>query len=144
MTQPAEAKDKQAALDIALEQLDMAAERIGLEQSIHEKLRHPKLSAIVSVPTVMDDGTLKVFTGYRVQHSIERGPCKGGIRYHPDVTLEEVQALAMWMTWKCAVVDIPYGGGNGGDRVQSQRDVLGRAGAYDAPVHHGDYQPHRS
>jgi len=114
MTQLAEAKDKQAALDIALEQLDMAAERIGLEQPIHEKLRHPKLSAIVSVPTPMDDGTLKVFTGYRVQHSVERGPCKGGIRYHPDVTLQEVQALAMLMTWKCAVVDIPYGGGKGG------------------------------
>lgn len=104
----------QPALDIALEQLDLAAERIGLEQRIHAKLRRPKRSIIVSVPTIMDDGSLEVFTGYRVQHSIERGPSKGGIRYHPDVTLQEVQALAMWMTWKCAVADIPFGGAKGG------------------------------
>jgi len=107
-----------AALDgplhAALTQLDDAAKLIGLDDAIHRKLRKPKRVMMVSIPTAMDDGTTKVFTGYRAQHSMERGPCKGGIRYHPDVTIEEVIALAMWMTWKCAVVDIPYGGAKGG------------------------------
>lgn len=98
----------------ALEQLDEAAALIGLEQGIHAKLRKPKRALIVSVPTCMDDGHFEVFWGYRVQHNMDRGPCKGGIRYHPAVTLDEVVALAMWMTWKCAVVNIPYGGGKGG------------------------------
>jgi glutamate dehydrogenase (NAD(P)+) len=100
--------------DMALQQLDIVAERLKLEPAIHEKLRHPKRTLIVSIPTKMDDGSEKVFTGYRVQHSLDRGPGKGGIRYHPDVDLDEVKALAMWMTWKCAVVDIPYGGAKGG------------------------------
>jgi len=107
-----------AALDgplhAALTQLDDATKLIGLDDAIHRKLRKPKRVMMVSIPTAMDDGTTKVFTGYRAQHSMERGPCKGGIRYHPDVTIEEVIALAMWMTWKCAVVDIPYGGAKGG------------------------------
>jgi glutamate dehydrogenase (NAD(P)+) len=77
-------------------------------------IKRPRRATIVSLPVAMDDGTLKVFTGYRVQHSIARGPAKGGIRYHPDVSLEEVEALAAWMTWKCAVVNIPFGGGKGG------------------------------
>lgn len=101
-------------LDGALQQLDEAAALIGLDQSIHAKLRKPKRALIVSVPTRMDDGRFEVFTGFRVQHNMDRGPCKGGIRYHPCVTLDEVIALAMWMTWKCAVVNIPYGGGKGG------------------------------
>ncbi len=107
-----------AALDgplhAALTQLDDAAKLIGLDDAIHHKLRKPKRVLMVSIPTAMDDGSTRVFTGYRAQHSMERGPCKGGIRYHPDVTIEEVIALAMWMTWKCAVVDIPYGGAKGG------------------------------
>ncbi|MCH7691771.1 MAG: Glu/Leu/Phe/Val dehydrogenase, partial [candidate division Zixibacteria bacterium] len=74
----------------------------------------PRRSTICNLPVRMDDGTYKIFVGYRVQHSIARGPAKGGIRYHPDVTLDEVQALAAWMTWKCAVVNIPFGGGKGG------------------------------
>jgi len=98
----------------ALQQLSETAERISLPPAIHEKLKHPKRILTVSIPTAMDDGTEKVFTGYRVQHSMERGPCKGGIRYHPDVTLDEVTALAMWMTWKCAVVNIPFGGAKAG------------------------------
>jgi len=101
-------------LDSAVQQLDEAAELIGLEQGIHAKLRKPKRALIVSVPTRMDDGSFEVFWGYRVQHNMDRGPCKGGIRYHPSVTLDEVIALSMWMTWKCAVVNIPYGGGKGG------------------------------
>ncbi len=100
--------------EMALQQLAESAERIGLEEAIHKKLAQPKRIVVVSIPTQMDDGRVEVFTGYRVQHSMERGPCKGGIRYHPDVTLDEVIALAMWMTWKTAVVNIPYGGAKGG------------------------------
>lgn len=111
----------------ALQQLSEAAERINLSPAIHEKLKYPKRILTVSIPTAMDDGTERVFTGYRVQHSMERGPCKGGIRYHPDVTLDEVTALAMWMTWKCAVVNIPFGGGKAGvicdPKNMSQREL---------------------
>ncbi len=98
----------------ALQQLDEVAERIDLEPWIHKKLRHPRRELIVSIPVRMDDGSVEVFTGYRVQHNTTPGPAKGGIRYHPDVTLDEMRALAMWMTWKCAVVGFPYGGAKGG------------------------------
>jgi len=100
----------------ALKMLDSAAEKINLNKNIWERLRHPRRCLIVSLPVMMDDGSLKVFQGYRVQHDYSRGPAKGGIRYHPDVTLDEVKALAAWMTWKCAVVNIPYGGAKGGVR----------------------------
>jgi len=99
---------------IAQMQFDMAAEYLKLEVGLRQMLRTPKRILEVSVPTKMDNGQLKVFTGYRVQHNIARGPAKGGIRYHPNVTLDEVKALAAWMTWKTAVVNIPYGGGKGG------------------------------
>ncbi|NWF87680.1 Glu/Leu/Phe/Val dehydrogenase [Candidatus Bathyarchaeota archaeon] len=105
---------EQTALDVACEQLCIAAEKLGLEPEIHEMLKYPKRSLIVSITVKMDDGGLGVFSGCRVQHWDARGPFKGGIRYHPNVTLSEVTALAMWMTWKCAVVDIPYGGAKGG------------------------------
>jgi len=95
-------------------QFDEAASRLNLPDGIREIIKRPRRATIVSLPVHMDDGTLRVFTGYRVQHSIVRGPAKGGIRYHPQVTLEEVEALAAWMTWKCAVVNIPFGGGKGG------------------------------
>lgn len=98
----------------ALAQLDEAAGIMGLEKGVHAVLRSPKRSLTVSVPTRMDDGEVKVFTGYRVHHSTSRGPSKGGIRYHPSVDLNEVKALAMWMTWKVAIVNIPYGGAKGG------------------------------
>lgn len=101
-------------LDNALQQLDDVAALVDLHPDVLAKLRKPKRTLTVSVPTRMDDGRLEVFTGIRVQHNMARGPCKGGIRYHPSVTLDEVTALAMWMTWKCAVVNIPYGGGKGG------------------------------
>jgi glutamate dehydrogenase/leucine dehydrogenase len=101
-------------LGAALTQLDDAAALIDLDGGVHEKLRKPKRVITVSIPTQMDDGSFAVFTGYRAQHNMDRGPCKGGIRYHPDVTLDEVIALSMWMTWKCAVVNIPYGGAKGG------------------------------
>jgi len=99
---------------MAQQQLDEVAALIGLDESVHEYLRYPKRVLEVSVPVRMDDRRLRVFTGYRVQHNVSRGPSKGGIRFHPDVTLDEVKALAMWMTWKCALVNIPFGGGKGG------------------------------
>jgi len=100
--------------EVALSQLDRVAKKMSLDPGIHEKLKHPKRILIVSVPAKMDDGSVRVFEGFRVQHNLERGPAKGGIRYHPGVTLDEVKALAMWMTWKCAVVKIPFGGAKGG------------------------------
>jgi glutamate dehydrogenase (NAD(P)+) len=100
--------------DTARRQLDTVSERLGLEPGIHARLRQPRRLIEVAVPTKMDNGDIQVFTGYRVQHSLDRGPAKGGLRYHPDVTIDEVKALAMWMTWKCAVVNIPYGGAKGG------------------------------
>lgn len=99
---------------MALRQLNDVADRIGLEPDMRAVLSKPRRTLSVSIPTRMDDGSLRVFDGFRVQHNMTRGPCKGGIRYHPDVTLDEVKALAMWMTWKCAVVNIPYGGAKGG------------------------------
>jgi len=100
--------------EAAMRQLDLVAEEIGLDQHVVEVLKHPNRVVITSLPVRMDDGTIKVFTGYRVQYSRHRGPFKGGIRYHPNVNLDEVKALAAWMTWKCAVADIPYGGSKGG------------------------------
>lgn len=91
-----------------------AAERLEMDEGLQKVLRTPSREITVYIPVVLDDGRIEVFTGYRVQHSIARGPAKGGIRYAPDVTLEEVRALASWMTWKCAVVNIPFGGGKGG------------------------------
>ena len=93
---------------------DFAARKLNLDQGIWKVLRYPSREIIVHIPVSMDDGSIEVFTGYRVQHSIARGPGKGGIRYSPDVTLDEVRALASWMTWKCAVVNIPFGGAKGG------------------------------
>ncbi len=100
--------------EMACQQLDLVAGKIDLDPGIHAKLRSCKRALVVSLPVQMDDGSIQVFEGYRVQHNLDRGPAKGGIRYHPDVTLDEVKAMAMWMTWKCAVVNIPYGGAKGG------------------------------
>ncbi len=100
--------------EIALQQFDRAAKYVPMKKGIYKMLRKPKRELTVSFPVRMDDGSVEVFTGYRVQHHDVRGPFKGGIRYHPDVTLDEVRALAMWMTWKTAVVNIPYGGAKGG------------------------------
>ncbi|MDZ4799002.1 MAG: Glu/Leu/Phe/Val dehydrogenase [Bryobacteraceae bacterium] len=104
-----------------------AAERLGMEDGLRKILKTPAREITVAIPVGLDDGRLEVFTGYRVQHSIARGPAKGGIRFAPDVTLDEVRALASWMTWKCAVVNIPFGGGKGGvicePRVLSQGEL---------------------
>lgn len=99
---------------MALRQLDLAADRIGLDLNVRARLSRPDRALIVSVPTRMDNGSVRVFTGYRVQHNDALGPFKGGIRYHPEVNLGEVSALAMWMTWKCSLVGLPFGGAKGG------------------------------
>jgi len=101
-------------LENARLQFEEAAARLKLDPTFVQIIKEPRRATIVKLPVQMDDGSFRVFTGYRVQHSIIRGPAKGGIRYHPDVHLEEVMALAAWMTWKCAVVGIPFGGGKGG------------------------------
>src|SRR6202158_6157072 len=93
---------------------DFAAQKLNLDEGLWKVLRYPAREIIVHIPVMMDNGSIEVFTGFRVQHSIARGPGKGGIRYSPDVTLDEVRALASWMTWKCAVVNIPFGGAKGG------------------------------
>src|SRR5438105_4640125 len=93
---------------------DLAAQKLNLDEGLIKVLRYPNREIILHIPVAMDDGRLEVFTGFRVQHSIARGPAKGGIRYSPDLTLDEVRALASWMTWKCAVVNIPFGGAKGG------------------------------
>jgi glutamate dehydrogenase (NAD(P)+) len=102
------------ALKTALSQFDAAADRLGLEDGMRMVLRHCKRELAVHFPVRMDNGTIAEFSGYRVQHNLARGPAKGGLRYHPDVSLDEIRALAMWMTWKSAVVNIPYGGAKGG------------------------------
>jgi glutamate dehydrogenase (NAD(P)+) len=107
-------KTKVNPFEEANKQIERVAKRVGINEDIIEQLKHPRRVLIVSVPVRMDDGRIKVFTGYRVQHNMWRGPYKGGIRYHPSVDLDEVKALAMWMTFKTAVVDIPYGGAKGG------------------------------
>ncbi len=106
----------------AAARFDEAAARLGLDEGLCKVLRTSALELKVAIPVMLDDGRLEVFTGYRVQHSIVRGPSKGGIRFAPDVTLDEVRALAAWMTWKCSVVNIPFGGGKGG--VICDPDVL--------------------
>ncbi len=106
--------DKHNPFKIAQQQLDEAASVLKLDPAVHELLRWPLRELHVTLPVKMDDGTTKVFHGFRVQYNDARGPTKGGIRYHPDETIDTVRALAAWMTWKCAVVDIPLGGGKGG------------------------------
>jgi glutamate dehydrogenase (NAD(P)+) len=99
---------------MAVQQFEAAADKLNLTEDMREILRQPKRELVVNFPVRLDSGRVKAFTGYRVQHNVNRGPAKGGIRYGPDVTLDEVKALAMWMTWKCAVVGIPFGGAKGG------------------------------
>jgi len=106
---------------LAVAQFDQAAEVMELDHNLRERLKLPQRSLIVSLPVKMDDGRVEVYTGYRVQHDSSRGPTKGGIRYHPDVNLGEVAALAMWMTWKCALADLPYGGAKGGIAIAPKR-----------------------
>ena len=106
-----------SAYETALRQFDDAAAILDLHADVREILRRPKRELVVNFPVEMDNGTIRMFRGYRVHHNITRGPAKGGIRYHPQADLDEVRALAMWMTWKCAVMNLPYGGAKGGVEV---------------------------
>jgi glutamate dehydrogenase (NAD(P)+) len=106
---------------VAQQQFDNAAERLNLDPGLRQVLREPRRELHVHFPVKMDDGSVRVFEGYRVQHNLGRGPAKGGIRYHQNVSIDEVKALAMWMTWKCAVVGIPFGGGKGGVIVDPKK-----------------------
>jgi glutamate dehydrogenase (NAD(P)+) len=113
----AEVRNKTIPISVfgnVMKQFDAAARKLKIEKSMLDFIKLPRRSTVANLPVQMDDGTFRMFTAYRVKHSIARGPAKGGIRYHPDVTLDEVQALASWMTWKCAVANIPFGGGKGG------------------------------
>ncbi len=112
--EPAPIKDRDNPFESMMSRFQIAAEHLGLDQEVYDVLKTPAKQVIVSLPVTMDDGSIKVFEGYRVIHSTILGPSKGGVRYDLDVNLDEVKALAAWMTWKCAVVDIPYGGAKGG------------------------------
>ena len=114
-------KMTQSFYESVLQQIDATAERVKLNQGVHNILRQPERELTVAIPVVMDDDDIEVFTGYRVQHSSARGPCKGGIRYHPDTNLDEVKALATLMTLKCAVANVPYGGAKGGVRCDPSK-----------------------
>src|SRR6202046_754502 len=117
---------------------DFAARKLNLDEGLWKLLRTPSREIIVHFPVTMDDGRIEIFTGFRVQHSIARGPGKGGIRYAPEVTLDEVRALASWMTWKCAVVNIPFGGAKGGvicdPKKMSQGELERMTGRYTAEI----------
>jgi glutamate dehydrogenase (NAD(P)+) len=119
-------------------QLDLAADRIGLDPNVRARLARPDRALIVSVPTRMDDGSVRVFTGYRVQHNDALGPFKGGIRYDPQVNLGEISALAMWMTWKCSLVGLPFGGAKGGiacdPKALSRKELQGMTRRYTAEI----------
>ena len=128
----------------AAARFDEAATRLKLDDGMCKVLGTPAKEITVHIPVQLDDGRLEVFTGYRVQHSIARGPAKGGIRFAPDVTLDEVRALASWMTWKCAVVNIPFGGAKGG--VICDPNLLSdrRTGEAHPPLHRRDHRFHRT
>jgi glutamate dehydrogenase (NAD(P)+) len=115
------------ALSAALDQFDAAARHLDLDPALRAILRVPQREVTVRFPVTLDDGTVRVLTGHRVQHNVARGPAKGGLRYHPDTDLDDVRALAMWMTWKCALVDVPFGGAKGGvacdPRAMSAREL---------------------
>ncbi len=143
MTEPVVGAPTAAAVEtdpyvIAMKQFDHAAEELGLAEGLRKLLRSCKRELCVHFPVRMDDGSLETFTGYRIQHNVTRGPGKGGLRYHPQVTLNEVRALAMWMTWKCAVVDIPFGGAKGGvicnPKEMSQTELEGVTRRYTTEI----------
>ncbi|HEV3200043.1 MAG TPA: Glu/Leu/Phe/Val dehydrogenase [Bryobacteraceae bacterium] len=118
-------KIEKNAHEVALENFDLAANALELDPNVRAMIKYPERELKVSVPVRMDSGKIVRYEGYRVQHSTQRGPAKGGIRFHPNVTIDEVRALATWMTWKCAVVNIPYGGGKGGITCNPKEMSLG-------------------
>ena len=130
--------------EIAQQQLRLVGETFDIDANLIGVLSECKKAVSVSIPTRMDDGTIRTFQGYRVTHNIARGPSKGGIRYHPDVTLDEVKSLSMWMTWKCALMGIPFGGAKGGVVCDPKQMSEERARAHDAPLHDGDHHGDRA
>ena len=112
--EPAPIKDKENPFESMMSRFRIAAEHLGLNEETYNVLKSPDKQVIVNIPITMDDGSIKVFEAYRVIHNNVLGPSKGGVRFDPHVNLDEVKALAAWMTWKCAVVDIPFGGAKGG------------------------------
>ena len=122
---------------MACRQLEAVAEAIDIDQGVLERLSKPKRAMVVSIPIRMDDGRTESFIGYRVQHSLTSGPSKGGLRYHPSVDLGEVAALAMWMSWKCGIMNLPFGGAKGGIACDPAALIARRAGTPDAPLHRG-------
>ena len=132
------------AYDVAMENFDHAADALELENDVREMIKYPERILMVSVPVRMENGRIRRFEAYRVQHSTVRGPGKGGIRYHPNVTLDEVKALATWMTWKCAVVNIPFGGAKGGVTCDPKHMTHGRTGAADAALYQRHPADHRT
>ena len=129
---------------IALQQLDTVARILGLDDGIHAILQKPKRELTVNFPVNMTSGGTKMFTGYRVQHNTSRGPAKGGLRFHPDTDIDEVRALAMWMTWKCAVVNIPFGGAKGGVVCDPKSPNAGGTRRPDPALHDRDQPHHRA
>ncbi|WP_420576239.1 Glu/Leu/Phe/Val family dehydrogenase [Ekhidna sp.] len=123
--EPAPIKDRDNPFESMMSRFQIAAEHLGLDQEVYDVLKTPAKQVIVSLPVTMDDGSIKVFEGYRVIHSTILGPSKGGVRYDMDVNIDEVKALAAWMTWKCAVVDIPYGGAKGGIKCNPRQMSAG-------------------
>ena len=122
----------------AQRQFDQAADRLALDDRMRAILRVPRRELVVNFPVEMDGGSCRMYRGYRIQHNVSRGPAKGGIRYHPSASLDEVRALAMWMTWKCAVVEIPFGGAKGGVTVDpkplSRRELENLTRRYAAEI----------
>ncbi len=118
-----------------VQRFNIAAEKLKLDDGLYQVMLTPDREIGVAIPVMMDNGSLKVFKGYRVQHSLARGPGKGGIRYAPDVTLDEVRALAAWMTWKCAVVNLPFGGAKGGIICDPKDPLQRRTGEVDPALH---------
>ena len=135
--------DRDSPWGTYLSQVDRVVPYLGHLARWAETLKRPKRALIVDVPIELDNGTVAHFEGYRVQHNLSRGPGKGGVRYHPDVTLEEVMALSAWMTVKCAAVNLPYGGAKGGIRVDPKQLSHEGARAHDAPLHQRDRHHHR-
>jgi len=137
--EPAPIKDKDNPFESMMSRFQIATEHLGLDQEVYDVLKTPARQVIVSLPVTMDDGSIKVFEGYRVIHSTILGPSKGGVRYDMEVNIDEVKALAAWMTWKCAVVDIPYGGAKGGikcnPREMSAGEVERLTRAYTQAMH---------
>ena len=142
-TAEAESHLRENPFEIAQAQLRRVGEIFAIDPNLINVLSQCKKAVEVSIPVSMDDGTIQVFEGYRVTHNIARGPSKGGIRYHPDVTLDEVKALSMWMTWKCALMGIPFGGAKGGVVCDPKTLSRGELERHDAPLHERDHQRDR-